>query len=222
MISDNALTHRSTYRAANSVIVMAFLLLTGCTTHVAVDGAFPDPLLTPIPVAVAVVYGNGFAEYSYEQQEKGGSKYILDLGEAQAELFNQVLSSTFNKVTYSKQITAAPQQEGDGAVPVDLWLSVTVEDVQFSRPDDSMGNVYEVWLKYYFRFMNPAGEAVAQWSAPGYGKAGDSRFKTHGAGIKQAAHRALRDAGAHFVLKLRRNVELDEYLHNRNIDMGAW
>ena len=194
---------------------LALLALAGCTAHVKVKGAFPDPLVKPVPITLGLVYHDGFKDYRYEQKGKGGSRYIIDLGEPQTRLFNRVVGGAFARVKYADAVNETDD-------PVDLWLRVTAKAVQFAKPSESMEEIYEVWLNYRFEFLAPDGQLLSDWSAPGYGKTESGRFKSNEAALTRATYTALRDAGAHFVLKLRRDNELDQYLSEREIDMHSW
>ncbi len=84
-------------------------------------------------------------------------------------------------------------------------LVPTIEEVQFSTPDQTRTSYFEVWVRYRFQLRDRDGSVVGEWPMTAYGKANASNYglKSRNPALEAAALAALRDAMAFFTVQFR-------------------
>lgn len=205
--SENPMSHR--------IFPLGLLLLTllgGCTHTLIVDGEFPAPLVPQIPVDLGVVYPEEFTAYRYEEQAEDRAKWIIDMGEAQTEMFATVLPGMFKKVAV---VPAVPTAEQAAPAGVDLIIRPSMEELQYTLPAETRIKVYEIWLKYNVQVFDPSGTLIADWMLTAYGKTPSGFMQSDEAALNQAVVVALRDAGANLSLNFARVPEIRAWLARR-------
>ncbi|MCW8196122.1 hypothetical protein F6455_15120 [Proteobacteria bacterium 005FR1] len=200
-------------RFASLCGLLALLVLGGCTHTLIVDGRFPSPLVPEMPYTVGIYYPEDFLAYRYEEQSEDRAKWIIDMGEAQAEMFATVLPGMFSKVVELEQLPSAGElADGDG---VDLVLKPVMEEFQYTLPSETKIKVYEIWLKYNVQVFDPEGQLIADWILTAYGKTPTGFMQSDEAAMNQAVVVALRDAGANLSLNFARVPEVRAWLAQR-------
>ena len=86
------------------LLVLAAVLLAGCTANVHVDEQFPDVVARPLDLSAALVVDHGFRHYVAEPDEKTE----IALGEAQVEILTKAFSGLFSSVTVVSSKDQAP------------------------------------------------------------------------------------------------------------------
>jgi hypothetical protein len=186
------------------------VLISGCTTQIEVTGNFPKPVVNQIPLTVGVYYPAEFSQYKYIEQGEERSEREIGIGSAQVKLFSTVLSALFQKVS-----TVSKVNNSGSAQPVDLVLTMSVDDFQYTVPSETQIDMYEVWVKYNMQLFNPQGQLIADWILTAYGKTPTETFKTEGEALNEAMVVALRDAGAGFSLSFNKVPEIKQWLQQR-------
>lgn len=134
-------------------IIVTQLFLMGCSTHVVVVSEHPTALIKELPYKIGLVLDNSFTDYSFVR-EKDDEKITISLGKSQSELLNQTFNSMFQGVS---EFTARPLSP---TKPLDLYISVIVEDLQLSLPRETSVNVFEIWIKYKLEILDSKGSSI--------------------------------------------------------------
>ena len=109
---------------------------------------------------------------------------------------------------------------------LDAVLVPHVQELQYSIPNHTKINVFEIWMRYRYELYAPDGELLAEWSMTSYGKTPTAFLQTAEAAVNLAAVVALRDAGANFAMNFTRVPEVRAWLDSRdsapmNTTLGA-
>ncbi|MFT4924210.1 MAG: hypothetical protein ACI8WB_000288 [Phenylobacterium sp.] len=191
-------------------VVLLSLLIASCTTQVEVEGNFPRPVINQLPLSVGVHYPAEFADFSYVEQSDDRSGRDIGIGKAQVKLFATVLPALFREV-----VAVAKPEQGQAAVPVDLILTMKVDDFQYTVPKETKVDMYEVWIKYNMQLFDSQGQLIADWILTAYGKTPSAMLQTEGSALNAAMVVALRDAGASFSLSFTKVPEIKQWLEQR-------
>jgi hypothetical protein len=199
-------------RLAGATIVL--LLLSACgPNQVIVEGKFPAPLMTELPLTIGIWYPQEFREHEFTDIEKPAreSKWIVKTGEAQVQMWDTVLAGMFRNFVDMEE---AP---GPGVMNqvVDAILIPHIDELQYAIPTQTHVKVYEIWLRYRFELVTQGGEPIAQWMMTAYGKTPTAFMQSDTGAVNLAAVMALRDAGANFVTGFTRVPELREWLDTK-------
>jgi hypothetical protein len=196
------------------LIFASVLVLSACTHTLTVDGRFPSPLVTEMPHTLGVYYPVEFKTYRYEEQSEDRAKWIIELGEAQTNMFGAVLPGMFETVKVLA-VLPAETEEAYGSPEVDLVIKPTLEELQYTLPSETKVKVYEIWLKYNIQVFDPEGGLIADWILTAYGKTPTGFMQSDEAALNQAFVVALRDAGANLSLNFARVPEVRAWLAQR-------
>jgi len=217
------------------------LWLAGCSNSLVVEGQFPSPMVDKLPLSLGVHYEDGFRKYVYEEKSEDRSKWTIDSGKAQIELFNTILPAMFNKVVMVDKlpeiaITEATDPIDEVELPpaasapqepalseVDLYISPRVDEFQYAMPRETKVNVFEIWIKYNMRVYNSEGQLIADWIMSAYGKTPTAFMKSKEEALNEAVVMALRDIGASLSLGFSRVPEIRAWLeqHNKTMITGS-
>lgn len=194
-----------------TILPVLLVLLSGCSNQVQVKGSFPKPVISQMPYTVGIHYPAEFSGYTYVEQNKERSKRSIGIGSAQVLMFSTVLPSMFRKVV---PITTIGKSEPQ--MSVDLVLTMSVDDFQYTLPKETKVDMYEVWIKYNLRLFDPQGQLIADWILSAYGKAPNAMMKSDSDAINEAMIVALRDAGASFSLSFNQVPEIRQWLTSQS------
>jgi len=192
-------------------VALLALALAGCgPSRVDVKGSFPEPLMDPLPVNLGVWYSPDFSthEFSDAGENRGESGWVVKTGEAQTQMWDTLLNGMFSELTH---LDSEPGSDADAA-PVDAVLIPAVDELQYTIPTHTNVKVYEVWLRYRFKLVEPDGDTIADWTMTSYGKTPTAFMRSNTAAVNLAAVVALRDAGANFATKFVRIPEIEQWL----------
>ena len=178
-----------------SCYCLSFLLLSvmaGCnqSLQLKVDSEVPTPLVNKIPMAMGVYYADSFKNYAYHENSAERKNWDIESGSSQVALFDQVLPSMFKEVEHVNSLPVG------GDTDVQAVLVPTIQEMQFSLPQETHLDMYEVWIKYMIRMQDISGNVIAEWPLTAYGKSSTKLFKNREQGLNDAMQLALRDAGA--------------------------
>ena len=188
------------------------LLLTftcGCSQSLAlkVESEVPMPLISKIPINMGVYYDENFRNYTYRENTPDRENWSIESGASQMALFNQILPSMFREVIEIDSMPAAGTVAGVKAV-----LVPSIEEMQFSLPQETRLDMYEAWIKYKIRLLDTNGNLISEWPLTAYGKTETAFMKNREQGLNGAMELALRDAGAKLALGFPEIVEVKDWL----------
>jgi len=173
------------------------LLLGGCAgASVEVPTSFPVPLVSPYPLRVGVHLSDELTSYVFEQTLEGGGDYRIDLGGAQTTMFQALFTGLFDGV----EVVGDPANPSADVAGV---LVPGISEVQFSTPEQTRSDFYEVWIRYEFALHDRDGSVIGNWPLTAYGKANRHNYGMSGAtpALTAAALAACRDAMAFFTVQ---------------------
>ena len=187
-------------------LISCFLISCG-VSNLVIQGSFPTPNINKIPLSVAVYYDDALRAFSYmEYSETGREEFNIESGESHIRLFNAVLPAMFEEVIEVEGFDD-PNVQG-----VDAVFAPVIEEFQLALPEKTKLEVYEVWIKYNMRILNPSGVSLADWVVTSYGKTPTETFLSVEDGINDAAIVALRDLASSFSLNFTRVPEVQDWL----------
>lgn len=175
----------------------ALLVLAGCSgARVAVPPVLPVPLVDQLPIAIGLHLSEDLLQYSHKEELETGGEWQIDLGTAQSTMFDNLLSGMFRQV----KVVADPAAPGGEVSGV---LVPTLEEVQFSTPDQTRTDYFEVWVRYRFELYDRNGALAGEWPLTAYGKANARHYgmNSREPALQAAAVSALRDAMAFFTVQ---------------------
>jgi len=187
---------------------MFALLLANCgVNNVVIEGQFPTPNISKMPVSVAVYYDQALRDFAYlEYTETGSEEFNIESGASHIELFNSITPAMFEQVIFVESMEEA-QTAG-----VDAIFAPAIEEFQLALPAKTKLDVYEVWIKYNMRLLTVQGDYIADWVVTSYGKSPTETFRTVEGAINDAAVVALRDLASTFSLSFGDVPEVRDWL----------
>ena len=191
-------------------VVLAAISLSACgVNNVVIEGSFPTPNISPLPLSVAVFYDPALTEFAYiEYSETGAEEYNIASGQSHVKLFNAVLPAMFDEV-----VVVGSLEEAE-VLGVDAIFAPLIEEFQLALPSKTKLDVYEVWIKYNMRLMAADGEYIADWVLTSYGKTPTESMRSAESAINDAAVVALRDLASSFSLSFTQVPEVRDWLNN--------
>ena len=189
-------------------IIITQLFLMGCSTHVVVTSEHPTALIKELPYKIGLVLDNSFTDYSFTR-EKDEEKITISLGKSQSELLNQTFNSMFQGVS---EFTVKPISQ---IKPIDLYVSVVVEDLQLSLPRETSVNVFEIWIKYKLEIFDSKGSSIHEWIISSYGRTQTRFLGSQERALHQATNAALRDAGVQIVTDFYQVPEILNWINEK-------
>jgi len=193
----------------NSALLFSSLALVGCgVTNVVIEGSYPTPNISKLPVSVAVYYDQALRDFAYvEYSETGQEEFNIASGRSHMDLFNAIVPAMFDRVIFVDSMEEALAQ-GVNAVFVPA-----IEEFQLALPAKTKLDVYEVWIKYNMRLLTAEGDYIADWVLTSYGKTPTATFLSVEAAINAAAVVALRDLASSFSLSFSEVPEVRDWLN---------
>lgn len=180
------------------------ILSAGCGTHVAVRDLFPQPVMQKLPFSVGLYLGDAFVDHVHRETLSDGRDWSIDLGQANAALFRRLLTGMFEKVAPVQRLAA-----GDA---LDAVIRPSLEDYQFSTPEQSGTDYFEAWIEYRMHMYSRRGKLVAEWPLNAYGRS-RPYFLGSGDALREASALAMRDAAAALVLGFEQRPGVRAYLY---------
>ena len=188
--------------------LLGLALLAGCgVSTVTIEGSFPTPNISKLPLNVAVYYDQSLRDFAYmEYSETGAEEFNVQSGQSHIALFNAVLPAMFDDVVVIDSLDDAVAAE------VDAVFTPLIEEFQLALPTKTKLDVYEVWIKYNMRLATAGGDYIADWVLTSYGKTPTETFRSTEAAINDAAVVALRDLASSFSLSFTQVPEVRDWL----------
>jgi hypothetical protein len=186
-------------KRARPFLPLALAVLAGCGgASVSVPPVLPVPLVQKLPLTMGVHLSDQLLGYVHREKLEQSGEWTIDLGSAQSHMFGNLLTGMFEGVR------PVPEPEAPGG-EVDGVLVPSIQEVQFSTPDQTRTDYFEVWVRYRFQLHDRDGTLVGEWPMTAYGKAnaGNYGMNSRGPALQAAALSALRDAMAFFTVQFR-------------------
>jgi hypothetical protein len=192
------------------------LLLGACANNVVVHGTFPTPVLEKLPYTLGVYYDPEFRNHEFYDKAtvREETDWLVKTGEAQVQMYNTLLPGMFEKIVMLNDIPRRDRVEAVTEERVDAVLVPHVAELQYSIPNHTKINVFEIWMRYRYELYAPDGELLADWTMTSYGKTPTAFLQTAEAAVNLAAVVALRDAGANFALNFTRVPEVKLWMES--------
>jgi hypothetical protein len=163
-------------------------LIAGCDQALVVPNTFPEPLVEPLPLDVALHFTDEFAGYHHRENIPGDIKWDIALGKANVALFESVSRRLFRSAT-----RVASRPAGSEAAAFDAIIEPSIAAFEFSLPNQSATRQYSVWIRYTVSVFRPDGELLTAWNVSAYGES-DTTALQPARSMERATILALRDA----------------------------
>ena len=201
---------------ARFLAVALTLLLGACANNVVVKGTFPTPVLEKLPYTLGVYYDPEFRNHEFYDKAtvREETDWLVKTGEAQVQMYNTLLPGMFEKIVMLNDLPRRNRVEAVTEERVDAVLVPHVAELQYSIPNHTKINVFEIWMRYRYELYAPDGELLADWTMTSYGKTPTAFLQTAEAAVNLAAVVALRDAGANFALNFTRVPEVKLWMES--------
>lgn len=174
-------------------------ILEGCAgASVSVPTRFPVPLVQKVPLVVGMHLPDELTNYTFVQDLGQEGEFSIDLGDAQRTMFENLFTGMFNGI----ELVDDPSLPNEGIAGV---LVPHISELQFSTPEQTRSDYFEVWIRYQFQLYSRDGQLLGEWPLTAYGKANTQNFglSTTEPTLQAAALAACRDAMAFFTLQFR-------------------
>lgn len=201
-------------RGMRALAVIAALALAGCANEVVVEGQFPQPVVEKLPIKIGVYYDPEFRTHEFFDQASSREEtdWLVRTGDAQLQMYNTLLPGMFEKVVVLNELPRKDRVDTVLDENLDAVLVPHVEELQYSIPNHTKINVFEIWMRYRYELYAPDGELLAEWSMTSYGKTPTAFLQSAEAAVNLAAVVALRDAGANFAMNFTRVPEVQAWI----------
>lgn len=204
------------------------LFVVACTSReVVVEGAFPTPLIDPLPVSVGILFTQEFREHELidDATGRGEVSWRVSTGSAQVDFWSTLFPAFFQNVVFINSY------EDLETYDVDAVLIPEVSEVQYAIPLYTSVKVYEIWMRYQLSLVEPEQimdtdnktinlenmQAFAEWPLTAYGKTPTSFMQSDVDAVNLAAVMALRDAGANFITSFARVPGVMDWIENPEV-----
>ncbi len=186
----------------------------GCSSDasVTITTSIPNPLIEQLPIDVAIYYNDSMSQYVHSEDLGSYGNHTIDL-RSQISVFNRIFNAMFKSV---KPIDSIDSAEGRG---VDAILAPSIEKFQFSIPEQTRKDFYEVWIQYRFDLYGVDGSLIHSWPVTAYGKANRLNYggmqNEKSPALREATKWALRDAAASVSFSFVRQDLVREWVRQR-------
>ncbi|MDG2315461.1 MAG: hypothetical protein P8M36_00915 [Gammaproteobacteria bacterium] len=195
-------------RQLQIIIVVASMLLSGCSTSIWVEADFPQPLVNQLPVSMGLILDDDLLDYVHYEELPRQASYTIQIGEANELMLVQLFESMFTDLTEYNEF---PLIEPD-SVEIDGVLWPELERFEFDVPVGQRDEFVEVWIQYIVKLYETDGQLVTEWPVSGYGKA---EMIDRDDALNSAIVVAMREVGATISTKFTDQPELQDWLQER-------
>ena len=171
----------------------------------AVPSGFPVPLVQKLQLPVGVYLDEKLTSFTHIGEVEGGGEWQIELGSAQHSMFDNLLSGMFIGHRFLERPDARNPNVAGVLVP-------SIEELQFTLPDQTRTEYHEVWIRYRFQLLDNQGAPVSDWHLTAYGKSHQQNHGGASASLRAAALDACRDAMADFSLRFRQFPGVADWL----------
>jgi len=198
-------------RWRQAALLTALCAVAGCTTtSIAVPTEptqFPIPVLDKVPLVMGLNLPDELLSYEFREDLGDAGEFVIEIGDAQRPMFENLLTGMFDGYVLAPDPSAAPA----GAAAV---LVPRIAEMQFSTPQQTRTDYFEVWIRYQFQLYGRDGTVVGEWPLTAYGKANTQNYLlgAPSPALTQAALNACRDAMAFFTVQFRTVPAVQKWL----------
>jgi hypothetical protein len=157
-----------------------------------------------LPFSVGLYLGDAFVNHVHRETLSDGRDWSIDLGQANATLFRQLLTGMFEQVVPVQRLAAGRA--------LDAVIRPSMKDYQFSTPEQSGTEYFETWIEYQMHVYTPRGKLRAKWAVTAYGRS-PAEFLGAQEALREASTLAMRDAAAAVTLGFARKPAVRAYLY---------
>ena len=184
------------------VVCAASLLIFGCARSVEVLTQFPEPVMEPFPLTMGIRYPTELADFAHNEDPELSPEWTIKLGQANLRMFRALFNGMFTQTVElnnpdSENTTGEITAGKSTPLTLDAIIEPSLEEVEFSVPEQSGNDQFTIWLRYNIRITTPEGELITDWRITGYGQEDEGSM---GLGdetaMREAAVTALRDVAA--------------------------
>ncbi len=178
-------------------LTLLVLLLAGCGgANVAVPTQFPVPVVVKVPLPIGIYIDENLSSYTHTETLEGRGEWRIELGSAQQPMFQSLLEGMFYDHRFLDRVVGDNQDVAAILVP-------SIEELQFSTPQQTRSEYFEVWIRYQFKLYDNRGVLLGEWPLTAYGKSHKQNHGSSSNSLQEAALIACRDAMAFFTLQFR-------------------
>jgi hypothetical protein len=187
--------HRFALLAALALAVAAG----GCmntSVQMAEDTRFPVPLVEKLPITIGVHLPEELLTFSLEQDLGETGRFTISIGDAQQPMFLNLFVGMFDDVKVVDDPTNPHASVAGTLVP-------RISEMQFSTPQQTRTEYFEVWIRYQIALYGRDGTLLGDWPLTAYGKANVQNYGMNSTPptLRAAALQACRDAMAFFTVQ---------------------
>ena len=176
---------------------LVLLIAAGCGgVRVSVPHQFPVPLVERLPLAIGLHLDEALRQFAQTEKNEAGREWRIELGGAQTPMFQNLLNGMFEQMTLVDSAAPVPGLAG--------ILVPSIQELQFSTPEQTRTDYFEVWIRYQFQLFDQDGTLVAEWPLTAYGQSNARNFggmQGQEPALQAAALAACRDAMAFFIVQ---------------------
>ncbi len=177
---------------------------------------FPVPLMEKLPLSMGLHLPAELIEYEFFEDLGDAGEYVIDIGDAQPNMFQNLLVGMFTGAELVTDPAAPPPGVNGVLVP-------RIAEMQFSTPQQTRTDYFEVWIRYSFQLYSADGAVIGEWPLTAYGKANTQNFMiaTTSPALRQAALNACRDAMAFFTVQFQSVPSVQQWLQGELASRGT-
>jgi hypothetical protein len=168
--------------------------------------------MEPFPLTMGIRYPSELTDFAHNEDPELSPEWTIKLGQANVRMFRALFNGMFtqtvelnnpdNENTTAENITeenTTGETIAKESTPLtlDAIIEPSLEEVEFSLPEQSGNDQFTIWLRYNIRITTPEGELITDWRITGYGQEDEGSM---GLGdetaMRKAAVTALRDVAA--------------------------
>ncbi|MEM9335665.1 MAG: hypothetical protein AAGA33_12515 [Pseudomonadota bacterium] len=165
---------------------------------------FPTPLVEPLDMHVGLRLADDMYDFWHEEEVLGRDTWSVDMGDANAMMFQQLFGHMFT------QVTLLEEDDNPADLPLDALVETNIDKFEFSVPQQTGNDAYAIWIRYRLKVYNPAGDMVGNWAVSAYGKSAASGLGGGDNALEDAALLAMRDAVALMIMKLDKETGISQ------------
>ncbi len=177
--------------------LLASTLIAACGGSMTLDApAMPTPLVDEIDLHIGLRLSPDMYAFSHEEEVLSRETWSVDMGGANAQMFEQLFGHMF------RQVTILDETDDPATLPIDAFVETSIDAFEFSIPQQTGTESYAIWIRYRLKVYNEKGDMIANWPVSAYGKSEAGGIGSSDTSLEKAAILAMRDAAALLVMKL--------------------
>ena len=199
------------------IFILCSILLTACGQSFIVETSLdvPQPVPSPLPLKMAVLYEPQLRESTYTENNEDRINWSIKIGPSQVQLFDLILPAMFTSIDHIEQ---SSNTEGQG---YDAIIIPEIKDIQFALPFETKSTLHETWIKYAIHIQQTNGIEITTMHVIGYGKSSNKTsikfMLNEKEGLLYATNQAFRDLAAKIIVTFQSNSDIQKWLVSKSI-----